>query len=146
MTLRATSIRRAGTWPANEAADLIILDYDHRHRRRLAMACQHGLEILLDLPQATHLRDGDALVLETGDCIHVRARPELVLEIKAGSPQDLARLAWHLGNRHLAVQIRPGRLLILHDHVIARMIADLGGTTLEIMAAFDPESSASHHA
>lgn len=146
MTLRATSIRRAGAWPAAEAADQIILDYDHRHRRRLALACQHGLEILLDLPEAMHLRDGDALVLETGDYVCVRARPEHVLEIKAGSSQDLARLAWHLGNRHLAVQIQPGRLLILHDHVIAQMLADLGGSVVEIMTAFDPESGASHHA
>lgn len=145
MTLRATSYVRAGAWPAAEAADQIILDYDHRHRRRLAVACQRGLEILLDLPEAVHLRDGDALVLETGDFIHVRARPEQLLEIRAGTPQHLARLAWHLGNRHLAVQILPGRLLILHDHVIAQMIADLGGNVADIMAAFDPDSGASHH-
>ena len=145
MTVRATSCLRAGAWPAAKAVDQIILDYDHRHRRRLVLACQHGLEILLDLPEATHLRDGDALVLDNGDFVHVRARPEHVLEIKASTPQDLARLAWHLGNRHLAAQILPGRLLILHDHVIARMIADLGGSALEIMAAFDPDSGASHH-
>ena len=110
------------------------------------MACRHGLEILLDLPQATHLRDGDALVLDNGDFILVRARPEHVLEIRAGTPPDLARLAWHLGNRHLAVQILPGKLLIFHDHVIAQMIAELGGSIAEIMVAFDPESGALHHA
>ncbi len=144
MTLRASSVARAGTWLADAAIDEIVLDYDRRHRRRLKFTAGSGAEILLDLPEASHIRDGDALVLEGGGCVAVRAAPEALLEVVA-EPDTLARLAWHLGNRHLSVQFLPGRLRILEDHVIAAMIPGLGGSVVRVTAPFDPESGAYQH-
>ncbi len=83
--------------------------------------------------------------LEDGTCISVRAAPEELLEITVADAHALTRLAWHLGNRHLAVQILPDRLRILRDHVIAEMIQLLGGSVSEISAPFDPETGAYHH-
>jgi urease accessory protein len=141
--MRATSISRAGEW-SGDPVDEITLDYDRRHRRRLRLQTDFS-EILLDLPEAIHIREGDALVLEDGTYIAVHTAPEAVLEIRAADADTLARLAWHLGNRHLAVQFLPGGLRILHDHVIADMILRLGGTASEISAPFDPESGAYAH-
>jgi urease accessory protein len=140
--IRATAISRAGEWQT--AAGDITLDYDRRHRRRLRLQTDHS-EILLDLPEAIHIREGDALALEDGSYIAVHAAPEAVLEIRAADADTLARLAWHLGNRHLAVQFLPGALRILHDHVIAAMILGLGGAAVQLTAPFDPESGAYAH-
>ncbi len=145
MTLRATKILRAGDWLADTAIDEIVLDYDRRYRRRLRFCAGSGTEVVLDLPEAVHIRDGDAMVLTDGGLIAVRAAPEELLEIGAGDDDTLARLAWHLGNRHLAVQFLPGRLRILDDQVIAAMIRQLGGTATQVSAPFDPESGAYHH-
>jgi urease accessory protein len=138
-------VARAGSWLADAAIDEITLDYDHRHRRRLRFCSGSGTEILLDLPEAIHIRDGDAMVLESGGFLAVHAAPENLLEITAEDPDTLTRLAWHLGNRHLAVQFLQGRLRLLDDHVIAAMIPALGGKVTKIAAPFDPESGAYAH-
>ncbi len=140
--IRALGIRRAGFW--HGAADNITLDYDHRHRRRVRLSHDAG-DIMLDLPAAVHIRDGDALVLEGGGLVAVHAAAESLLEIGAPDAATLTRLAWHLGNRHLAVQFLPECLRILHDHVIAGMVAGLGGTAVGVTAAFDPEQGAYAH-
>jgi urease accessory protein len=145
LTIRAVGVARAGSWLADAAIDEITLDYDHRHRRRLKFYAGSGTEILLDLPEAVHIRDGDAMILESGGFLAVHAAPENLLEIRAPDPDTLARLAWHLGNRHLAVQFLPNRLRLLDDHVIAAMIPALGGTVAHISAPFDPESGAYAH-
>jgi urease accessory protein len=97
------------------------------------------------LPQAVHIRDGDGLLLEDGRTVGVRAAEEFLLEVTAENNDMLARLAWHLGNRHLSVQFAPGCLRILDDHVIAGMVMQLGGSVRKISAPFDPESGAYHH-
>jgi urease accessory protein len=136
---------RAGDWLPDIAIDEIVLDYDRRHRRRLRFQAGSGTEILLDLRETIHIRDGDAMVLEDGGLVAVRAAAEAVLEIRTGDADTLTRIAWHLGNRHLAVQFLPQTLRILEDHVIAQMIPQLGGTVKRILAPFDPESGAYHH-
>jgi urease accessory protein len=140
--IRATSIAPAGSFPAASAT--ITLDFDRRYRRRLRVTTDDGTEILLDLPEAIHIRDGDALALEDGRYIAVTAAPEALLEIRAENADTLARLAWHLGNRHLSAQFLPGAVRILDDHVIAAMIRGLGGTAQQISAPFDPEPGAYH--
>ncbi len=144
MTLRSTKILPAGSWSPANVVDEITLDYDRRHRRRLRFITASGSEILLDLAEAIHIRDGDAMAIDDGTCVAVRAAPEKLLEIAAAEADTLSRLAWHLGNRHLAVQFLPGRLRILHDHVIAEMVLRLGGEVKEIAAPFDPEPGAYH--
>ena len=144
--MRAVGVARAGAWLADAAIDEITLDYDRRHRRRLKFTASSGAEILLDLPEAIHIRDGDAMILESGGFLAVHAAMENLLEVTAPYPDTLTRLAWHLGNRHLAVQFLENRLRLLDDHVIAAMIPALGGTVTQISAPFDPESGAyAHH-
>jgi urease accessory protein len=140
---RAQKILRAGDW-SGEAAQTVTLDFDRRFRRRLRFCTDQGAEILLDLPEAIHIRDGDALELEDGSLVAVHAAAEQLLEISAPSPDLLIRLAWHLGNRHLSAQFLPGALRILDDHVIAEMVRGLGGTAAPITAPFDPEPGAYH--
>jgi urease accessory protein len=139
--LRATSIRPAGHW-SGPAADWADLDYDQRRRRRRAVVAAGGLAFLLDLPQVATLRHGDGLVLEDGRIVAVRASPEALLEITCREPRHLARIAWHLGNRHLPAEIHETCIRIRTDHVIADMARGLGATVIALAASFDPERGA----
>jgi urease accessory protein len=141
--LRATRVLPAGKWGA-KAADTVVLDYDGRHRRRMAMEGTGGLGFLLDLNEAVPLKDGDGLALEDGRVVAVAAAPEPLAEITARSPEALVRLAWHIGNRHLPAELGNGRIRIRRDHVIEEMVKGLGGTVAHIEAAFDPEGGAYH--
>ena len=138
---RIAEVLPAGAWPG-DAADQVVLDYDGRHRRRIVLTGASGREYLLDLAEAAHLRDGDGLKLAEGGVVQVVARPEPLLEIRAASPEALIRLAWHIGNRHLAAAVEADRILIRRDHVIAHMLEHLGATVREVEAAFDPEGGA----
>ncbi|MGP9810017.1 urease accessory protein UreE [Rhodopseudomonas sp. NSM] len=139
--IRAGKVHGQYHWK-EPAADTVVLDFDDRHRRRMAMTGTRGLEFLLDLEHATALRGGDALVLDDGRLVEVVAAPEPLLEIRGRDPQHLVRLAWHLGNRHLPTQIMTKALRIRRDHVIADMVTGLGGKAVEIEAPFDPEGGA----
>ena len=139
--VRATEVRGQHRW-TEPAADTVVLDFDDRHRRRMAMTGTRGLEFLLDLENAVALRGGDALVLDDGRLIEVVAAPEPLAEIRGADPQHLVRLAWHLGNRHLPTQIVGKCLRIRRDHVIEAMVQGLGARVIEIEAPFDPEGGA----
>jgi urease accessory protein len=144
MAMRATSVKAAATW-AGEPADSVVLDYDERHRRRVSMRGKKGLPFVLDLPQAAELHGGDALVLEDGRLIEVVAASEPLLEIRCADALQTARVAWHLGNRHIATQLRGTALRIRRDHVIAEMAQQLGAEAIAIEAPFDPEGGAYAH-
>src|SRR6266581_3358477 len=139
--IRATQVREQYRWTV-APADTVVLDFDDRHRRRMAMIGTRGLEFLLDLENAVALRGGDALVLDDGRLIEVVAAPEPLLEIKGTDPHHLVRVAWHLGNRHLPTQITARGLRIRRDHVIETMVKGLGARVIEIEAPFDPEGGA----
>jgi len=139
--IRATKVRGQHRW-TDPATDTVVLDFDDRHRRRMAMVGTRGLEFLLDLEHATALRGGDALVLEDGRLIEVVAAPEPLAEIRGSDAHHLVRIAWHLGNRHLPTQITARGLRIRRDHVIEAMAKGLGARILEIEAPFDPEGGA----
>src|ERR1700753_46721 len=139
--MRATEVKGQHRW-TTPAADTVVLDFDDRHRRRMAMTGTRGLAFLLDLENAVALRGGDALVLDDGRLIEVVAAPEPLLEIRGSDPHHLIRVAWHLGNRHLATQIMPRGLRIRRDHVIEAMVKGLGARVIEIEAPFDPEGGA----
>jgi urease accessory protein len=141
MTLRAINVLNLHRW-SESPADTVVLDFDDRHRRRMAMTGTRGLEFLLDLENAVALRGGDALVLEDGRLVEVVAAPEPLLEIRGQDPQHLVRVAWHLGNRHLPTQITGRALRIRRDHVIEAMVKGLGARVVEIEAPFDPEGGA----
>jgi len=139
--IRANKVLGQHSW-THAAADTVVLDFDDRHRRRMAMTGTRGLEFLLDLENAVALRGGDALVLEDGRLIEVVAAAEPLLEIRGADPLHLVRVAWHLGNRHLPTQIMPKGLRIRRDHVIEAMVKGLGARIIEIEAPFDPEGGA----
>jgi urease accessory protein len=133
--------------------DKVTLAYLDRHRRRIRLVADSGAAFLLDLPRAQHLADSDGLELDSGGYIRVCAAPEPVLEIAAADRDSLLRIAWHLGNRHLPLQVTGDRLRIREDHVIAEMVSGLGGQITHREAPFDPEFGAyaagaahSHHA
>ena len=139
--MRAHEHLPAGLWDPDRQVDAVLLDFDERHRRRILLHTLGGADLLVDLPQATRLREGDGLRTECGGIVRVRARPEPVLDIHA-PPATLLRIAWHLGNRHLPTQLLPDALRIRADHVIAAMAAGLGGHVHEASAPFDPEPGA----
>jgi urease accessory protein len=139
---RAYAVRQAGQWDNAAAIDRIVLDANERHRRRLVLTAERGTTLLLDLPHATTLKDGDGLVLDDGAVVGVIGKPEPLLEIAAANAVALARLAWHLGNRHADVQVVGERLRIRRDHVLAEMLERLGAQVTAIEAAFDPEAGA----
>ena len=119
-----------------------MLDYDERHRRRMAMTGARGTSFLLDLPAAAALRDGDALVLDDGRLVEVVAAPEPLLEIRctdraASRPRRLASRQPPSADAVLANALR-----IRRDHVLADMLRGLGATVTEIEAPFDPEGGA----
>ena len=139
---RVSAIKPAGEWDAATCRDEIVLDAGDRHRRRAMLTAAGGLKFLLDLPHAAVLHDGDGLVLDDGSVVRVVAGPEALVEIAADTAHDLARLAWHLGNRHTEVQVVGDHLRIRRDHVLEAMLRGLGATLTEIEAPFHPEAGA----
>jgi urease accessory protein len=127
---------------AEGATEILRLDHDLRTRRRMVFTTGQGSSILLDMPRTVRLRDGDGLMLDDGSIVRVEAASEALIEIHAHDLPALVRIAWHLGNRHLPTQLLGDRLRIRHDHVIADMVAGLGGHCEAIMAPFDPEGGA----
>lgn len=139
--MRAIAIKAADSW-SGEAADRVVLDYDDRHRRRIAMTANKGTTFLLDLPSPAELRGGDALLLEDGRLVEVVAAPEALLEIRCSDARHLARIAWHIGNRHVPMQVLSDALRIRRDHVLADLARQLGADVVEIEAPFTPEGGA----
>lgn len=139
--LHAHSVIAAGAW-RDEPADTVVLDYDERHRRRVAMTGVRGLEFLLDLEEAVMLRAGDGLKLSDGRVVEVVAAPEPLAEIRAVDAAALTRVAWHLGNRHLPTELTRKALRIRRDPVIEEMAKGLGAQVIAIEAPFNPEGGA----
>jgi urease accessory protein len=139
--LRATEVLRAGLW-GGAPADTVRLDFDRRTRRRLTLTGQGGLSFLLDLAKAPTLRAGDGLRLEDGRVVAVEAARERLLEISCADERALARVAWHLGNRHLAAEIGARVIHIREDHVIAEMARGLGAEVRTVERPFNPEGGA----
>ena len=142
--IRAVSVYPAGLW-SKAPADAVVLDFDARHRRRIAMTGKGGLEFLLDLPEAVALRQGDGLLLEDGRFVAVEAAPESLVEITGKDGAHLLRLAWHLGNRHLPTELLGDRIRVRRDHVIEDMLAQLGAFLAPVDAPFNPEGGAYGH-
>jgi len=126
----------------HDAAGVVTLDETGRHRRRVTMTSDNGIEFLLDLPEARLLRHGDGLLLSDGRVIEVRAEPEALMEVRGRDSRHLLALAWQIGNRHLAAQIGAESILIRRDHVIREMLEGLDASVVEVLAPFDPEGGA----
>ncbi len=139
---RALEKVKAGDWPKEKSSGSITLAFDDRFRRRIKLTTDQGEDLLLDLEHAERLDEGDGLKLENGRFVEVRAAEEDVLEIACADARALARVAWHLGNRHLPTEIGGNALRIRPDHVIEDMALGLGAKVKLIRAPFRPEGGA----
>ena len=108
--LRVCSVARTTEIDDTRVIDSIVLDADERHCRRVVLTGERGTRFLLDLAHATVLRDGDGLVLEDGSIVRVAGKREALVEITAASPQELARLAWHIASACLPLCRRDRRI------------------------------------
>ena len=139
--MHSHAVLPAGSWDAAREVDQVLIDFDRRFRRRIRLETVAGRAVLLDLAQAVRLRDGDGLEV-AGGVVRVVAQAEALAEIHAHSDAELVRIAWHLGNRHLPVQLLGDRIRIRQDHVIEAMVDGLGGHVERLLAPFDPEAGA----
>jgi len=139
---RAIAVAARGSWPAASARGTATLSHADRHRRRLKLATDGGEPFLLDLQRPTRIVDGDGLQLDDGSYVLVRAAAEDCTLVRCADPAAMTRIAWHLGNRHLPVQIVADGLLIRADHVIAEMARGLGAVVEPRRCPFDPEAGA----
>jgi urease accessory protein len=140
--LRAHAVAAAGSYDDGKVVDTVILDFDGRNKRRAVLDTVKGGQVLLDLADVVTLRMDDGIVLEDGGIVQVVAEAEQLIEAKAKDPTELARLAWHLGNRHLNIQVLPNRVRLRRDHVIEAMLKGLGAKVAHVTAPFDPEGGA----
>jgi urease accessory protein len=143
-SLRATSIVRA-QYLLETPWEIVVMDSSERHIRRKLITLQHGDEVLVDLEKTVKLEDRDCLILEDGRLVQIIASDEELLEVTARDAVHLTQLAWHIGNRHLEAQIEQTRILIRQDHVIAKMLEQLGATVTPVRETFTPEHGAYAH-
>ena len=132
--------RRVGE--AHRATDHLELPFDLRTKTRHRAKLASGEDVAVMLPRGTVLRGGDLLRAADGRIVRVVARPESLLHVTCGSEQALARAAYHLGNRHVAVEVGDGYLRLVHDHVLEQMLKGLGANVSAVEAPFEPESGA----
>jgi len=124
------------------------LPFEKRQKTRLRARLDSGEEIALSLPRGELLRGGDRVVASDGRVIEVVAQPEAVVHITCADATALARAAYHLGNRHVSVEVGDGYLRIAADHVLEAMLRGLGATLEHRQAPFEPEAGAyggGHH-
>lgn len=140
---RATAVIPAGFWPVAQTVATVTLAYADRCRRRIRLIDDGGQPFLLDLDKPMRLADGDGLQLMGNGFIRVIAAQEKLLEARARDALHLARLAWHVGNRHTAAEVTEGLALRLVDDVVLRaMLKGLGAELTTIEAPFHPEGGA----
>jgi urease accessory protein len=123
-------------------ATTLTLPLEKRLRSRLRVTLDDGVDAGVFLSRGETLRDGDLLAADDGTVVQVRAAPETVSEVRCDDPFLLARACYHLGNRHVPLQIRTDRLRYLHDHVLDEMLRGLGLRPTCLEAPFEPEPGA----
>jgi len=142
--IRATSIIRRDAVDSDRIVDIITLDHGDRHRRRIMLNADGGTAFLLDLDRADVLEDGDAIRLDSGWFVEVKAAAERLIEISTEDPLDLLTLAWHIGNRHVPAEITNEAIYIAYDHVLLDMLHGLGAMTEIVERPFRPVRGAYH--
>lgn len=139
---RATSVIAAQHRHDRPVADTVILDYAKRSAGHVTVASVKGSPVEIDLHGAVRLRTDDLLVLEDGTLVEVVAAAEPLIEARAADVAALARLAWHLGDRHVPVELLPNRIRARRDDAVVALLAALGAKTALIEAPFEPEGGA----
>lgn len=125
--------------------EILELPFERREKSRFRAVLLSGELIGISMPPGTLLRHGTRLKLDDGRVVAVEAQLETLLEVRAEDAQDLTRIAYHVGNRHVPLQIGESCLWLLPDHVLRAMVLGLGGLVQEVQAAFEPESGAYGH-
>ena len=128
--------------PASTPAERVVLRFDTRCRSRLRTKLESGEVCGLFLPRGTVLRGGDKLLGSDGRIVEVVAAEESLMEAVSEDPLRIAKAAYHLGNRHVAIELQPGRLRFVADHVLGEMVRGLGLKVAAVEAPFEPESGA----
>ena len=127
---------------ASQVDDQLVLPFDRRQKSRLRVTLASGTEAALLLERGTVLRGGDVLQAEDGRVVQVVAADGPVLRVTASTPRELARAAYHLGNRHVPLEVGEGWLRLEQDHVLQEMLLGLGVQVEGQMAPFEPEAGA----
>lgn len=128
-----------------QPAAAVVLTYEQRRKSRQLLRLDDGSEAALTLPRGMVLRDGDCVAGPDGLVVSVRAAEETLSAVRVAEPLALARAAYHLGNRHVALQITGNDLRYLHDHVLDAMVRALGMEVETVEAPFQPEGGAYEH-
>jgi urease accessory protein len=145
-TALVTLTQHQRTNPAQVVQGVVVLSAEERLRSRYRCQTQDGTELLLSLPRGTVLHEGDLLTTETSDWwVRVQAKAEPVLKVEANSPLDLLRATYHLGNRHVPLEVTATALKLSPDPVLKEMLEHLGATVTEAVEPFYPEMGAYHN-
>jgi len=139
---RVTSVVGPGHRQDRPVADTVILDYAQRNAQKIAVTGVKGGTFEIELQQPVHLRTDDLLVLDDGTLVEVVAAPEPLIEARAADIAGLSRLAWHLGDRHVPVQVLANRIRVQHAPAIEVLLKSLGAKLTMIEAPFEPEGGA----
>lgn len=139
---RATNIIAAKDRDRQPIADSVLLDHAQRSAARATITTAKGRTVDLDMPAGLRLRTDDILALDDGSFMEVVARPDPLIEARAAGVAALARLAWHLGDRHIAVELLPNRIRVLRSDATQTLLASLGAKIALIDAPFEPEGGA----
>jgi urease accessory protein len=139
---RASSVIAAGHRHDRPVVDTVILDYAQRSAQSVTVTGVKGGMIAIDLHQPARLRTDDLLLLDDGTLVEVVAAAEPLIEARAADVGALARLAWHLGDRHVPVQVLPNRIRARRDPAVETLLKSLGAKVAAIEAPFEPEGGA----
>ncbi len=139
---RATRVVTAAERHGRPVIDTVILDYSGRTTQKITVTGAKGHSIEIDLREPARLRTDDLLLLDDGSLVEVVAAPEPLIEARAGDVAGLSRLAWHLGDRHVLVQVLPNRIRVRREAAIEALLASLDAKVMAIEAPFEPEGGA----
>jgi urease accessory protein len=139
---RATSVIAADHRHGRPVADTVLLDYAQRSSAKVTVIGVKGGAIDIDLHQPARLRTDDLLLLDDGSLVEVVAAPEPLIEARAADLAELARLAWHLGDRHIPAQLLPNRIRVRRDAAAETLLTALGAKMIQVEAPFEPEGGA----
>lgn len=139
---RALRVVAASHRHGRAIADTVLLDYARRSVAKVAVKGVKGTQIDIDLHAPARLRTDDLLELDTGALVEVVAAPEPLIEVRSTDVSTLARLAWHLGDRHVPVQLLPNRIRAQREEVVEALLTSLGAKVVRIEAPFEPEGGA----
>jgi urease accessory protein len=140
--MRATRVLKPAERGGRIVTDTVILDYAQRSVAAVTATGLKGGRFEIALAQPARLRTDDALLLEDGSLLEVVAAPEPLIEARAGDVASLARLAWHLGDRHIPVQMLPSRIRARREPSVENLLTSLGAKVAIIEAPFEPEGGA----